>query len=65
MKRMICKGIVYLFFLALISFIYALLLFKDKEATTIILAIMGVASIGGYIVKIVEWLFKSEVAENE
>ena len=67
MKRAICKFIVYLFIIIIICGIYIICLSANKYATLMVLAMIGMFSIGGFVVKIIDWLFedKSEVADSE
>jgi hypothetical protein len=67
MKKEICKFIVILFFNSIVGGILALCSFANKNATQIVLEILGMFCICWLVEKIVDWLFedKSEVADNE
>lgn len=65
MKNAICKIIVYIAIIFILGLIYAILMFKDKEATMGFFAAFGMFCLGGCVVIFVEWLFKDKESVGE
>ena len=61
MKKTICKILMYIFFCVFICLIY----YRFKEVMYIPLSLIGACTVGLLIPRIIDWLFDSEVAENE